>query len=600
MDKRYIYICCSPKDYMTVRPIVAALRAAGYTVWLPGEFFCAVPPNINNIIEGASVTLFFSSINTKTASYAEWGVRTAFNMGKPIIQIRLDDTPYHIPAGNIWGKVEPLDYRTNPQKSVDNLLTAVGTYCDWHPTGAGDCCAAPKTSDAGNNADYYRVDLGTSAIAAGCTDSDDGCSATITERRSTYLPHCVQNEHLRDITLSIKSLERRIAAERDFAQKKALDFQENISEAKEQIRDLEGKKMAVLLRNHKGALQQGWEFLVCLAGFLKFPARKPERAARATQEELEAYQAKIDQLNDQIKALNRELNQWHHYSESISSSLKEELHELSRAREEALSASEVYSSVFAPAEIKRKSHLQVHVYLHLYEDSEQVKTYAKEAVKNAERRDYAPLQMKLKEGDRVDVELNIYGETRLMNARKVVLWQNRLSKCSFDYLVPADIYMKELSCEINLYVNGALIGDMRFITLIAENPVCLNPEILSHTYKKIFISYAHQDEKQVKHLALAYKAQGIDYFYDRDKLEAGDVYEEEIYKNIDSSDLFILCWSENAAKSSYVAKEKERALGHAYPQLSRDKATLKIYPVSMEPYAELPADMKDIYNFERL
>ena len=259
---------------------------------------------------------------------------------------------------------------------------------------------------------------------------------------------------------------------------------------------------------------------------------------------------------------------------------------------------EVYSSIFAPAEVKRKSHLQVQVYLHLYEESEKVKSFAQESDKNAERRDYTPLSLKLKEGDKVDVEFNVYGATRLTSDRKSIGWQGSFTKCSFDYFVPKDIDVEELSCEANLFVNGAMIGDMRFLTQIVEVPRNLNPEILSHRFNRIFISYAHQDAQQIKLLALAYKAQGVDYFYDRDSLAPGDVYEEKIFDYIDSSDLFVLCWSKNAAVSDYVAKEKGRALLRAYPQLSQRKATLKICPISIEPRADLPSDMKEVYNFE--
>ena len=57
----------------------------------------------------------------------------------------------------------------------------------------------------------------------------------------------------------------------------------------------------------------------------------------------------------------------------------------------------------------------------------------------------------------------------------------------------------------------------------------------------------------------------------------------------------------NAAASDYVAKEKGRALLRAYPQLSQKDATLKICPIcpiSIEPRADLPSDMKEVYNFE--
>lgn len=121
----------------------------------------------------------------------------------------------------------------------------------------------------------------------------------------------------------------------------------------------------------------------------------------------------------------------------------------------------------------------VQVYLHLYEESYKVEALASESDKNAERRDYTPLQVKLKQGDKVNVELNIYGETRLMNARKSVIWQGSFTKCSFDYFVSEDVDTDELSCEVILYINGALIGEMRFITQIVNAPRNLNPEILS-------------------------------------------------------------------------------------------------------------------------
>lgn len=76
------------------------------------------------------------------------------------------------------------------------------------------------------------------------------------------------------------------------------------------------------------------------------------------------------------------------------------------------------------------------------------------------------------------------------------------------------------------------------------------------------------------------------------------MYEERIFEYIDTSDLFILCWSKNAAQSNYVAKEKAHALLRAYPQFSRQNAKLKICPISIEPRAELPGDMKEIYHFK--
>lgn len=262
------------------------------------------------------------------------------------------------------------------------------------------------------------------------------------------------------------------------------------------------------------------------------------------------------------------------------------------------SSCDVFSSIFAPAEVKRKSHMLVQLYLHLFEETEKVKALAKESDKNAERRDYTPLQCKLKKGDKVDVLLNIYGESLLKSDKKSVIWQGSFTKCGFDYFVPKDIDVDELSCTALLTVNDIPIGEMRFITKIVESPRLLNPEIIAHKYNKVFISYAHKDEAKVKSFHEGLKLAGIEHFFDRDYLEIGNIFPQVIQDYINSADLFVLFWSENASKSEYVEKERTQALKLAFPQVKPQQAAkLSIYPMSIEPRAELPYDMKDKYHF---
>lgn len=259
---------------------------------------------------------------------------------------------------------------------------------------------------------------------------------------------------------------------------------------------------------------------------------------------------------------------------------------------------DVYSSLFSPAELSPKSHMLVQVYLHLFEETEKVKSLAQESDKRAERRDYMPLQCKLKKGDKVDALLNIYGETLLMSDKKSVVWQGSFTKCSFDYFVPKDIDVDELSCVALLTVNNIPVGEMRFITRIVESPRKLNPEIIAHKYNKVFISYAHKDEAKVKSFHEGLKLAGIEHFFDRAYLKTGDVFPQVIQDYIDSADLFVLFWSENAAQSDYVQKERSQALERAFPQVKpQQDAKLSIYPMSIEPRAELPSDMKENYHF---
>ncbi|MCQ2296230.1 MAG: TIR domain-containing protein [Bacteroidales bacterium] len=261
----------------------------------------------------------------------------------------------------------------------------------------------------------------------------------------------------------------------------------------------------------------------------------------------------------------------------------------------------VYSSVFAPAEIAPKQHLMVQVYLHLPEETVTVKSLASEADKNAERKGYEPLEVPLKKGDNVEIELNVNGDNLLYNCRKSVVWQGSFVKRAFDFVVPADINVHELSSSVNIFVNGAIAGELLFLTAIADSPRQLNTNVCARPTKKLFISYSHKDIVSAEKIAKIHEALGIDVFFDKHRLKAGYIYSEEISKFIQNADTFVLCWSENAAKSDYVEKERQEALALAYPQSKpRDQARLRIHPYNIEPHAVPPADMIEHYHFEEL
>lgn len=261
----------------------------------------------------------------------------------------------------------------------------------------------------------------------------------------------------------------------------------------------------------------------------------------------------------------------------------------------------VLSSVFAPAEVHYGSHALIQVYLHLIEEADFVKELASETDPNAERRDYIPLQCMVRKGEKIDVRLDIYDKDLLFSQTKSIVWMGSFTKCSFNYQIPESLSAKEMSCQILLSANGIPVGEMLFNMRIEKYPRDLNPEIITHKYNKIFISYAHKDKKRVKSFHEGLKVAGIDHFFDRSYLKAGDIFPEVIQNYIDSADLFVLFWSENASRSDYVEKERLQALTRAFPQVQpRYNAKLTIYPISIQPKAELPEDMKDKYHFGEL
>lgn len=259
----------------------------------------------------------------------------------------------------------------------------------------------------------------------------------------------------------------------------------------------------------------------------------------------------------------------------------------------------VYSSIFAPSEIKRNDYMMVQVFLYKEGEERYVASKANEVDPDAERKNYTPLLVELKKGDKVKISLQVSNkDIQVEDSVQEITWQGRITDCQFAMYISNEFNASTLLATVVLSVNGAPVGRMMFKTKVVGNPRKLHTEIVSRSFHKIFISYSHKDESRVKYLAEAYKAQGVDYFFDRHYLKAGDVYPLKIQQYIDSADLFILCWSKNAAESDYVTLERNRAMSHAYPQVTMDKASITIHPISIKPRAAFPQDMDSIYNFE--
>lgn len=261
----------------------------------------------------------------------------------------------------------------------------------------------------------------------------------------------------------------------------------------------------------------------------------------------------------------------------------------------------VYSSIFAPSEIKRNDYMMVQVFLYKEGEERYVASKANEVDPDAERKNYTPLSVELKEGDKVKISLQVSNkDIQVEDSVQEITWQGRITDCQFAMYISNEFNASTLLATVVLSVNCAPVGRMMFKTKVVDNPRNLHTEIVSRSFHKIFISYSHKDESRVKYLAEAYKAQGVDYFFDRHYLKSGDVYPLKIQQYIDSADLFILCWSKNAAESDYVTLERNRAMSHAYPQVTMDKASITIHPISIEPRAAFPQDMDSIYNFEEV
>ena len=558
-----VYICYSREDLYdennTINPnnaiykIKHALSEAGISYWIDeGEYTIR---QIVSSIESSAIVLFIASKNSIASEWAMNEIVYAYGDDKHIITVRIDDTSsienneltYYLNG------CKHIDYYLNPTKAIDDLIHVISTYIERE---RGVQCAPTRMSL--NRKEQLEEIRRQKEIAQRLAEEDRARRLAEEEERFRRLAEEERARKIKD-----EWLQRQEAA--DNATQRQIDDRNLIEKP---ISASPPMSKNTPTASSRGRLLTGVGSLVgSVIGGIGVTIAS---AAKMVSDGFKSA------FNKSSVSYIADFN--HHYG-----------------------TDNVLSSIYAPAEVKRASHMLVHVFLHSPKETNKVQLLALEADKGTERRDYTPLTCRLQKGDKVDVHLDIRGETLLMSEVKSIIWQGTHKKCRFDFSVPKDIDVDELSCVALLTANGIPIGEMSFITQVVDKPKKANSEIFARKYNQVFISYAHEDEEKVKLFAEGFELMDVPYFFDRRYLKIGDVFPKVIEDYINSSDLFVLCWSKNAEQSEYVRKELNQALKLAYPQVQpASAAKLSIYPYSIEPRADLPSDMKDIYHFGKL
>ena len=265
-------------------------------------------------------------------------------------------------------------------------------------------------------------------------------------------------------------------------------------------------------------------------------------------------------------------------------------------------ADTVYSALYAPASAGLGRWFKVQVHLYGKADAKRVNKKALAMDKNATLNEYNPLSVNIERGTQVDAEISMYDDgVRVSRIKQSLVWNGEMISTVFQ-VKSIDPDLSSVAGDLTLSVKGLPVGMLSFNTEIVEKPTDNAPIRLGKAkgYKKAFISYSHLDVETAEITASILHGVGMDFFYDQRNLASGDVFDEEIERNIRESDLFILLWSENAAKSEYVEKEYLYALPFAYPQKPKDEATIDFKPYRIAPYAEAPEKLLKVYHFPKL
>jgi class 3 adenylate cyclase len=216
-------------------------------------------------------------------------------------------------------------------------------------------------------------------------------------------------------------------------------------------------------------------------------------------------------------------------------------------------------SAFAPEGGVAGAEVLVQIFLHRLDDAAIAEEGARAADPDAIRRGVATLVAEIARGKRVDILLE-GRDTTIDEPLQSIIWRGEPCAAQFSVTLPETTADRSCNLRVRILLDEVPIGSLRFaLKMTATTPV--DPRSIgirgdtAARYHRAFLSYATPDRPEVLKRAQTLRAAHIEFFQDFLSIEPGERWERQLYKEIDLCDLFLLFWSNNAARSEWVLRE---------------------------------------------
>lgn len=234
----------------------------------------------------------------------------------------------------------------------------------------------------------------------------------------------------------------------------------------------------------------------------------------------------------------------------------------------------VHCTVFAPPRVAPGDQFIVQVFAHLAKQARQLAGLAARTDAAALDHGSQPLKGTVERGTLLTFTLEMPGlKVDGAHSRgESLVWRGAPESVQFAVDVPEDyVPAKAIRCSVRIYSGEARapVGHIMFMLDVAAVPAATSatltpPPQAVKRYTHAFVSYCSKDRSKILPIYLGKRTEwrkaGITDFFDRKDIGAGAGWNEEIQKNLDRCDLFVLFWSTSAMCSQEVGKEIAYAL----------------------------------------
>lgn len=216
-------------------------------------------------------------------------------------------------------------------------------------------------------------------------------------------------------------------------------------------------------------------------------------------------------------------------------------------------------TAFAPPSVRTSDAFLVQVFAHVPQQADEARKFAIEFDSEATRRGVTSLGTRIARGSTLAFELVLKGVS-IDEPVQSLVWQGATTSVQFAVEVPSDAQPRTLIGKVIVSQNSVPIGTIQFkLSIVAGGPAAEpeSPKPIGEArrFRKAFVSYASHDRGEVLRRVQMLSAVGIEFFQDVLNLDAGQRWQDQLYRHIDESDVLFLFWSRAAKESEWVERE---------------------------------------------
>ena len=185
-------------------------------------------------------------------------------------------------------------------------------------------------------------------------------------------------------------------------------------------------------------------------------------------------------------------------------------------------------------------------------------------------------------------------DAQIRDPEETQTWNGEALHFDFRFHIAPDCSRSQAAFTLYIAFNGIPVTRLNFIVAVTGRaaPGTIPAKVTRNDYEKAFISYSRKDEQRMLARVLGIRdlMPEMRFWLDKQSMDAGDLWRDEIKKAIRLSDVLLLFWSVAASRSREVENEWRYAL--------TEKGLRFISPVPLDPPEDCPPpeDLGDL-NF---